>query len=235
MKVTLLIPTLNEVKGMRVIFPRIQPEWCDQIIVVDGGSTDGTVEYAIAQKKCEVILQKTKGVRRSYGDAMPHIRGDVVITFSPDGNCIPEAIPQLVEKMREGYDMVIASRYAKGASSEDDDPITGLGNWVFTRLINVLHGGHYSDAMGIYRAWKKELFTVLNMDKEEGYRPEKITGVDGIGLEPLLSIRCAKRKLRVAEIPADEPKRIGGTRKMLPFRWGLALLVQTFRELYFWR
>jgi len=46
MNVTLLIPTLNEVNGMKEIMPKIKKEWCDQILIVDGQSTDGTVEYA---------------------------------------------------------------------------------------------------------------------------------------------------------------------------------------------
>ncbi|HLD50073.1 MAG TPA: glycosyltransferase family 2 protein [bacterium] len=234
LKVTVLVPTLNEIDGIKAVLPRIKREWYDQLLVVDGGSTDGTPEYAKAQGY-PVIHQKTKGVRRSYVEALPSITGDIVIPFSPDGNCIPEAIPQLVEKMKEGYDMVIASRYAEGAKSEDDDFITGIGNWAFTMLINGLYGTHLTDNMGIFRAWKTSLLTELDLDKEESFAMEKLTGVSGIGLEPLLSIRAAKRKMRVTEIPASEPKRIGGERKMLPFRWGFVFLLQVFRELYYWK
>lgn len=219
---------------MRSLLPRIKREWVDQILIVDGGSCDGTVEFARDQG-CEVVLQKSKGVRRAYVEAFPSIRGDVVITFSPDGNCIPEAIPLLVEKMKEGYDIVIASRYALGARSEDDGLLTGFGNWMFTALFNILFDGHYTDAMGIYRAWKKEVFHALDLDKEEGYASEKLVGVDGTGAEHLMSVRALKRKLRIAEIPVSEPKRVGGVKKMMPFRWGFAILVQTFRELYYWR
>ena len=230
----ILIPTLNEIDGMRVILPRIKKEWYQQLIIVDGGSTDGTVEYA-REHGYQLIIQKSKGVRGAYREAFPHIRSDIVIPFSPDGNCIPEVIPQLVEKMKEGYDMVIASRYAKGAKSEDDDLLTGFGNWMFTTLINTLYGGRYTDVMGMYRAWKTHLFQELELGEDEGFVSEKLVGVTGIGLDPLLSIRSLKRKLKVTDIPASEPVRIGGTRKMLPFRWGLVILLQTFRELYFWR
>ncbi len=235
LKVTVLVPTLNEIDGMRVILPLIKREWYDQLLIIDGGSTDGTVEYARGQGY-QVLMQKTKGIRRAYIEALDYMTGDMVIPFSPDGNSIPEAIPQLANKMKEGnYDMVIASRYAEGARSEDDDWLTGFGNWTFTKLINLCHGGHYKDAMGMYRAWKPELLRTLDLDKEESFATEKLTGVSGIGLDPLLAIRCLKRKLKVCEIPVSEPKRIGGTRKMLPFRWGLPLLLQIFRELYYWR
>lgn len=161
------------------------------------------------------------------------MRGDITITLSPDGNCIPEAIPQLVEKMKEGYDMVIASRYAPGAKSADDDFMTGFGNWMFTRLINFLYGSLYTDTLGIFRAWKTKLFKELEIDKEEGYAMEKL--VNSIaGSEIMFTIRAAKKKLRVSEIPADEPARVGGKRKVLIVLWGLIFLMQTLRELYFW-
>ncbi|MBI4640703.1 MAG: glycosyltransferase [Candidatus Tectomicrobia bacterium] len=233
MKVTLLIPTLNEIDGIRVIMPRLKKEWYDQLIIADGNSSDGTLEYA-QEHGYEVIVQQRKGIRYAYIEAFPHVRGDMVITLSPDGNCIPELIPMLVERMREGYEMVIASRYANGARSEDDTILTAFGNWMFTKLINSAHGGKYTDAMGIYRAYKTRLFTDLDLDKEESYAPEKILHTV-VGVEPLLSIRCAKRKLRVAEIPGSEPPRIGGKRKLLPFRWGGAYLLQVIRELYYWR
>lgn len=218
---------------MRKIMPQIKKEWYDQLIIVDGNSTDGTIEYA---KSCGyfTIIQKKKGVRYAYIEAFPHISGDIVITFSPDGNSIPELIPKLIEKMKEGYDMVIVSRYKDYAKSYDDDYLTAFGNWVFTQLINTLHGARYTDAMVMYRAWKRELFTALDLDKEESYATEKLLGTV-MGVEPLLSVRCAKRRLKVTEIPGDEPPRIGGERKLLPFRWGGAYLLQIFRELYFWR
>lgn len=233
MKVTLMVPTLNEIEGMKLIMPQVKREWVDQILVVDGNSTDGTIEYA-RQQGYEVLLQKQKGVRFAYHESFPHIRGDVVITFSPDGNSVPEAIPALIEKMKEGYDMVIASRYKDQAKSEDDDWLTGFGNWLLTGAVNLLHGGRYTDAMVIYRAYKTRLYWDLDLDKEETYLPEKWFGTVG-GIEPVLSVRCLKRKLRVTEIPADEPKRVGGTRKLQAFRWGAAYLAQFVRELFYWR
>ena len=148
MKTTLLIPTLNEIDGMRAIMPQIQRDWVDQILIVDGGSTDGTVEYA-KEHGYEIYMQKEPGVRQAYMTVLPYIQGDVLITFSPDGNSIPQLIPRLVAKMKEGYDMVIASRYLGPARSADDDWLTAFGNWLFTRTVNLLHGGHYTDVMVI--------------------------------------------------------------------------------------
>jgi glycosyltransferase involved in cell wall biosynthesis len=218
---------------MRVIMPQVKPDWCDQILVVDGKSTDGTVDYARAQGY-DVYIQQRKGIRHAYIEAMPMVKGDVVITFSPDGNCMPEQIPELIAKMAEGYDMVVASRYFGGIKSEDDDAVTRFGNWVFTTSINTLHGGHYTDAMGIYRAWRTRLFWDLDLDKENGYAPERWFGTV-IGCEPLLSIRAAKSRLKIGEIAGPEPARIAGERKLQIFRWGGAYMSQVLREVAYWR
>ncbi len=234
MKVTLLVPTLNEIHGMKSIMPRVKKEWCDQILIVDGQSTDGTAEYA-KEQGYDVIVQKKKGMRHAYIEAMPHITGDVILTFSPDGNSIPELIPKCIEKMKEGYDMVIVSRYIDGAKSYDDTKITRAGNWAFTTIINLLFGGHYVDSLVIFRAYKKSLISELDLDKDSSYEPvEKILDTV-ISWEPLMSVRCAKRKKKVAEIPGDEPAREVGDRKFNLFKWGATYLFQFMREIFYWK
>jgi glycosyltransferase involved in cell wall biosynthesis len=231
--VTLFMPVLNEVDGLKAILPQILPGWVDQILMVDGRSTDGSVELA-REHGVDVYVQQKRGIRFAYIEAWPLIRGDFVITFSPDGNCPVEAIPLLADALRKGDDMVIASRYLGPAHSDDDDWLTGFGNWMLTTAINTFHGGHYTDAMGIFRGYRTALFRELDLDKEDSYTPEKLLRTT-IGIEPLLSIRCAKKRLRVSEIPVCEPKRIGGERKLQIVRWGGSYALQTFRELYHWR
>lgn len=234
MKTTLIVATWNEVEGIRKVMPLVKREWVDQIIVMDGGSTDGTIEEA-TKAGYQVYVQKKKGFRNAYTEVLPLVTGDVVITFSPDGNSIPELIPALVDKMREGYDMVIVSRYLGEAKSEDDDILTGFGNWLFTRTVNLLHGAHYTDAMVIYRAYRKQIVYDLELDKDEAYAtPERLFRTN-ISWEPLLSVRAAKRRLKVAEIPGSEPPRVGGERKLQVWKWGAAYYFQFIREVFFWR
>lgn len=234
MNVTLLVPTLNEIEGMKTIMPRVKPEWCDQVLVVDGQSTDGTAEYARAQGY-DVVIQQKKGMRHAYMESLPHVKGDYVLTFSPDGNSIPELIPQCIDKLKEGYDMVIVSRYAPGAKSYDDDAVTSFGNWLFTTLINLIHGAHYTDAMVIYRAYPKKLIYELDLDKDSSYEFEEKLFRTNISWEPLLSVRCAKRKLKCADIPGDEPAREGGERKLQVLKWGAAYMFEVFREIFVWK
>jgi len=234
MKTSLLVMTLNEVDGMKAIMPKIQRDWVDQILVIDGGSKDGTIEWA-RDNGYQVYVQKQRGFRHAYAEAMPLVEGDVIITFSPDGNSVPELLPDLIAKMREGYDMVIASRYLGPAKSDDDDIVTGFGNWLFTKTVNVLHGGHYTDAMVIYRAYKKQLVHDLQLLDDRAYStPERLFNTK-ISWEPMLSARAARRKLKIAEIPGDEPPRIGGERKLQILRWGAAYYFQFIRDFLFWK
>ena len=219
MKSTLLVLTLNEIEGMKAIMPRVHRDWVDEILVVDGGSVDGTYEYARAQGY-RVMKQKASGVTAAYWEGVEAAKGDIVIAFSPDGNSVPERIPDLIQKMKEGFDMVIVSRYLAGARSEDDDPVTAFGNRLLAGMINVLFGGRYTDTLVIFRAWRRDLLKTLKKNLSRA------------GLETQLSIVCTKRKLKVTEIPGDEPKRIGGVRKMNPILNGSAVLGMILQEFF---
>ncbi len=234
MKITLLIPTLNEAQGMRVVMPKVKKEWVDQILVVDGKSKDGTADIA-RDMGYDVVIQQSPGIRGAYMDALPFIKGDVILAFSPDGNSIPELIPVCIDKMKQGYDMVIVSRYAPGAKSYDDDAVTAFGNRLFTGSINFLHRAQYTDAMVIYRAYRKQLIYDLDLDKDPSYSFEENLFRTKISWEPLLSIRAAKRRLKIAEIPGDEPAREGGERKLQVLKWGAAYMFEIWREIFIWR
>ena len=219
MKVSILLLTLNELDGLKLILPRIKKEWYDDLVIVDGGSTDGTFEYAKEQGYF-IFRQVKKGFGAAITEGTEKLTGDTIIVLSPDGNSIPELIPKITDKMKEGYDIVVASRYREGAKSYDDDVITALGNRVFTALVNLLFRANITDSLVMYRAYKKSVITEFT----------KKPRVNTWGLQPLA--RAAKRKMKIGEIPGDEPARIGGVRKMIPVRNGLSELGAIITELF---
>ena len=90
--------------------------------------------------------------------------------------------------------MVIVFRYLGDAKSEDDDLITGFGNWFFTKTVNILHSGKYTDVMVMFRAIKKYMIYELDLDKEDSYTlPEKLFSTS-LSWEPLLTTMDAKAK-----------------------------------------
>ena len=214
---TLLIPTLNEIDAIQVIMPQINRAWVTQILVVDGGSTDGTLDY-FKKHGYEVHSQSKRGFGEGMRQGMMQAKGDIIIEFTPDGNSMPEAIPLLLQKIAEGYDCVVASRYKDNAVSLDDDWLTGFGNKMFTTIANIMFRAHFTDLLVGYKAYRKNIGQNL--------------GLDAVGLSwPCqTSLRFDWNGYRVTEIPADEPPRIGGERKMRPFKTGREIVHTILRE-----
>lgn len=217
MKVSLVAATWNEYDAARIVLPKIDRKIVDEIVVVDGGSTDGTVEFCRAQGYT-IFQQTDPGYGAAMKEAIARASGDIIVEFPPDGNSMPEKIPDVVRKLEEGYDLVIASRYKDGARSYDDDFLTGIGNWGFTFITNLLFGSSFTDSLVGFRGYYKKSYEKLDMTA---------TGLDWSIQMP---IQFKKKGMRVADIPADEPLRIGGVRKMRPFRTGWRILKTLIKE-----
>lgn len=227
--VTIIIGTLNEIDGMKWFMPNLKKEWYDELIIVDGGSTDGTIEFCKANGY-PVFVQPGRGLPNAYDDAFKRSTKSIIVTVTPDGNSLPEFIPQLIENIRQGYDMVIASRYLGTARSEDDDVFTAFGNRLFTSMINFMFRAHYTDTLVGLRAYRRQAIEAMRLcgQDEQGWLKKRFFEMNS--WETGASIRAAKLKLKVSEIPADEPRRIGGKRKLSIIKNGLGVLFQILHE-----
>ena len=222
MKISLIIPTLNEIDGMKKIIPLIQKEWVDEIIIVDGGSTDGTIEEA-EKIGFTVIKQKTKGKHgAAIHDGFEYTDADILIMFGADGNNEPNEIPKIISKMKEGYDQVIVVRFGKTSINEDAGLIDGFGNKLFTFLANIFYGGKLVDTLSSSRAITRKAWNEIRLDDFD------------MTLVYQMSIRGLIKKQKIADIDGNEPARIGGKRKMYRIPTGLKLCSLLFREL-FWK
>lgn len=231
-EVTLVVPTLNEKIGMEWFMPQVKKECYDELIVIDGKSTDGTIEYC-RENNYPVFFQSGRGLANAIDAAFAHSTKEIFITVTPDGNSLPELIPALIAKIKEGYDMVIVSRYLKGAKSYDDDPITAFGNKMFTVLVNFLFRASYTDSLVAYRAYRRDAILKMGLHTQESEsRIKKRFSTHMNSWELASSIRAAKLKLKVAEIPGDEPKRMGGVRKLSIIKHGLGALYQVLYEFF---
>ncbi|MCA9408587.1 MAG: glycosyltransferase family 2 protein [Candidatus Omnitrophica bacterium] len=218
-KVTLIIFTWNEIDGMKVIMPQIKKEWYDQLIIVDGGSTDGTIEYAQANGY-DIFVQKERGAGAAFLESFEKAEGDIIVIFSPDGNSVPEKIPELVAKIKQGYDIAIASRYLNGARSYDDDMVTAFGNKLFTGLMNILFKAGITDTLVMFRAYRRESLKRLSIKTK------------AVAWGTQIMARAARMKMKIGEIPGDEPARIGGVRKMNPIKNGIVELSMIITEFF---
>jgi len=216
--ITLLMPTMNEIEGLRIFVPQIDRSLFDEIVVMDGGSKDGSLEYA-AEQGLTVVQQKRQGLAYGYYDLFRELKTDYVILFSPDGNCLVENLPQIVDKIHEGYDLVVVSRYLDDAKSYDDNHVTALGNWMFSVFINFLGRARVTDALTIYRATRRDIVEDENFERI----------LYGPVFEPLVTSLWTIRKGKIIEIPGDEPARIGGESKMSVTYNGSCLLLMVIR------
>ncbi len=194
---------LNEIEAARAIVPQIRREWVDEIIVIDGGSTDGTVEYVQSQG-LKVHSQTARGYGQECcrGCSLP--RGTSLLSSPLTVTPCRKIYRASSARCRKASDLVIASRYLGGTTSEDDDWLTAKGNWLFTTAVNILFWANYTDVLVGFRAFRRDRALRLGFD------------TPGLSWPCQSSIRFARAGLKVTEISAREPARIGGYGKCDP-------------------
>jgi glycosyltransferase involved in cell wall biosynthesis len=234
LKITLWLPVLNEIEGLKHILPQIDKSLFHEILAIDGGSTDGTVPYC-EEQGLTVLHQEGNGLPQAEDYAWRHTTGDVVILFTPDGNSLPELLPNLCDKMHEGYDMVIVSRYKDGAKSYDDSFLTGIGNKLFTGMVNLLFKGKYTDVLVGFRGYQRSAIEKMRLydSMQEHWLRKHCFYLNSWELGS--SIRAAKLGLRIAEIPGNEPERIGGNSKLSIVKNGLGSVFQILHDLVYFK
>ena len=214
MSVAIIILTLNEIEGVRSLLPSVQKEWADEIVIIDGGSTDGTIEE---------VIQKNKGHGGAILTGVNHTKSDFIVIWSPDGNHEPEEIPKLIAKIKEGYDQVLISRFGKGSINEDAGYFDGFGNKMFAFLTNVFFGGKWTDSLNESRIISRKAMMDIKFDALKMNSTQQ------------MSIRGSKLNQKICEIVGNEGERIGGQRKMSPIPVGALLSKSIIKEFIFWK
>lgn len=193
---TVIIPALNEEASIGGVIEQI-PDWVDQILVADNGSTDRTAERAKAAGAIVVPAP-----RRGYGSAcLAGIAAagetDVVIFVDGDLSDYPDQMAILVDPIIEGgADMVIGSRVLGGAEAGSLTPAQRFGNWLACRLIRVFWGVKHTD-LGPFRAISRGALERLGMqDPDFGWTVE-------------MQVKAAQRRMAVLEVPVPYRNRVG--------------------------
>ena len=222
MTTALVVLTLNEIDGMKEVMPKIEKKWVDEIVIVDGGSTDGTIEEA-NKMGLRVVIQKKKGHGGAILEGVEVTNSDHIVFFGPDGNHEPEEIPKLIKKINEGFDQVIISRFGKTSINLDAGKLDSFGNKMFTFFVNLFFRGNLTDSLNESRIITRKAMEELNFD------------AFGFDSTLQMSIRGLKRKHRFAEIIGNEGKRIGGERKINSFSTGILLTKRIIKEIIYYQ
>jgi dolichol-phosphate mannosyltransferase len=220
MKKTLIIFTRNEIEGVKQIFDLIPMHLFDEVIAVDGQSTDGTVEH-LEERGVKVHRQRELGRVNALREAMQIAQGEAIVFLSSDGNEDPRDIPKLLELI-ESNDMVLASRFLpNGRSDDSDDPLLLRRTFsiVVTKLVNIIWRTNLADALNGLRAIRRSLWDKTEMSP--GYHTAEFQ----------LTVQAAKLRSKMAEIPTIEGLRVGHVRYASTLRIAFSLLKVFLREL----
>lgn len=220
MKVSLLIPTLNEEGCIGRVLKEVPRDVVDEIVIIDGHSKDHTeteVKENLRQGD-KFIVQKGKGYGAAFLEGFEVATGDVLIMMDADGSHNPSDIPKLMERVRRGGEYVMVSRYAPGGRSEDDTLIRWFGNRMFTLMTNMIHGTRVTDSL--------YLFTAIT---REGLKKLKLTS-PGFEFCTEIVVKAHRAGLKFDEVPAVERARYAGKSKVNAFWHGLKILRMILRR-----
>jgi glycosyltransferase involved in cell wall biosynthesis len=216
--VTAVIPTLNEAENLPHVFERL-PNGINELIVVDGHSTDGTLQVTRSLRPdARLVLQDRRGKGNALACGFAAARGDIIVTLDADGSTDPGEIPSFIAPLVRGADFVKGSRYMNGGGSTDITRMRSVGNRALGMGVNLLFGTSYTDLCYGYNAfWRRCL-------------PHLYVTCDGFEVETVINVRAAKAGLNVAEVPSFEFDRIAGVSNLNAWRDGRRVLKAIMRE-----
>jgi len=231
--VTVVIPTLNEAANLPHVFQAL-PDDLHQIILVDGGSVDGTAEVARSLRPdIEVIQQTRRGKGNALACGFEMSTGDIIVMIDADGSTDPAEIPAFVSALTAGADFAKGTRFRNGGRSLDITPTRRAGNLMLNSLVNVLFNTRFSDLCYGYNAFWRDVLPVLNLPSTTLAPPAdggKLWG-DGFEIETLINIRVARcYRKGVAEVPSIEKERIHGESNLNAVRDGLRVMRTIWSE-----
>ena len=191
-RVSVVIPAYNEEKRLSEVLGRI-PDFVDEVIVVDDGSTDGTHEvagvFAGKDPRIKAIkLEENCGKGCAMREGVRQAIGDIVVFMDADGQHKPEDIIKLVEPIASGEaDMVIGSRKLEEAGKRPFH--RRLSNILTTRLIRLKLGRYIYDTQSGFRAFRREFLPGITSDRYE--------------VETEMLLKAAKMGARIKEVPVS--------------------------------
>jgi len=204
--ISLCLLTWNEIHGCQQVIPNLPQGLFSDVFALDGGSTDGTIEY-LTSAGIAVVPQVKRSYNAAYIEAIEHYRGDGIVFYHPKGTVDEASLPLVHEELQQGIDLVIASRMLPASRNEEDDQLIRHRKWF---------GQGLAAAASI--RWNRSGIARIS-DPLHGYRGCSRSFTDSLTLREsgvtadLEMVRHAYALgCKVSEIPVDESEReVGGT------------------------
>lgn len=217
-KVSVVVPAMNEGKNIGHVLEQL-PEGLHEVILVDGNSTDDTIEAARrAYPGIRVTTQSGRGKGDAFRTGFAAVTGNLVVMLDADGSADPAEIPRFVAALEAGADFAKGSRFLEGGGSADITRMRQLGNSFLSGSANLLHGTHFTDLCYGYNAFWARCLPFISLD------------VPGFEVETLINLRIAGAGMKITEVPSYEKERLHGQSNLKTFRDGFRVLGTILRE-----
>jgi glycosyltransferase involved in cell wall biosynthesis len=218
LRISLIIPALEEAENLNLVLPAI-PNIVDELIIVDGGSTDSTVDVVRKLRPdAKIIIDTVPGKGNALRRGFDAATGDILVMMDADGSMDPLDIGTFVAALEAGADVAKGSRFLQGGGSADMTILRRVGNRALTRVVRLTFGGRYSDLCYGYMAFWRHVLPTFDGD------------VKGFEIETFLNIRALAAGLRVVEVASFESARLFGESHLRTFRDGSRALITIGRE-----
>jgi len=218
--ISVVIPTKDEAQNIPWVLERI-PAWIDEVVLVDGQSSDGTIEAAKRVRPDIVVVeQRSRGKGLALQAGFAAATGDIIVMLDADGSMHPAEIDRYVALLASGFDFVKGSRFMAGASSVDITWLRRIGNNFLRYLTNAIYGTRFTDLCYGYCAFRREFLDRLALTAA------------GFEIESQLIARACINQLRITEVPSLELSRRYGQSNLRTFRDGRRVLWMLLKEAY---
>jgi glycosyltransferase involved in cell wall biosynthesis len=216
--VSLVIPAKNEARNIGWVLERV-PDSVDEIILVDGDSTDDTVAVSRAiRPDLRVVRQARPGKGAALRAGFAAARGDVIVMIDADRSMDPAEIGRYLDRLDEGYDLVKGSRFMLDGGTTDMELLRRFGNAGLRGLANGLYGTRFTDLCYGFVAFRRDRLQRMALAS------------DGFEIETEIVVRAVKSGLRIAEVPSFEAPRAFGESNLNTWRDGFRVLNTMLRH-----
>jgi glycosyltransferase involved in cell wall biosynthesis len=232
-RISIVVPALNEALNLSVVLPQL-PE-VHEVILVDGGSVDGSVAAARRALPGVITVRQTrKGKGNALAAGFAQVTGDIVVMFDADGSADPLEIERFVKVLTDGADFAKGSRFIQGGGSADITPIRRAGNMFLNGVFNAGFDSSYRDLCYGYNAFWADMIPLLDLP-DHTLPPTadgKMMWGDGFEIETVINCRFAASGAKIVEVPSVEKLRLFGESNLHAVSDGLRVLKTLLTE---WR
>ncbi len=217
---TLVIPAKFESESLPIFYKEIAGLNCQKIVVLEE-TDEKTIKEIENFIDIKIVFQKNKGYGSALIEGIKSVQTKFFCIINADGSMDPKYLIEMLSKTKsQNLDFLFASRYENLGGSEDDNFITKLGNFIFTKIGNIFFDLKITDILFTYVMGKTQNFNDLDLKSHD------------FTLCVEFPIKSNRKKYKIETLPSFERKRIGGKKKVNEFKDGFLILIKMIK-LYF--